>query len=269
MRTLALALALIGIALGLGSCSKREPVTIAFQPLLDSTPFACGDTDGITPQDLRFFVHDVELLDAQGHGTAVQLDEDHHWQHGAVVLLDFENGTDSCDNGTQGTHTTLQGRVPAARYVGLRFKLGVPFESNHADPATAAAPLNIGQMSWGWQGGFKFFRFEGTRRDGGAFRFHLGSTGCEGSIGAIQRCARPNRAVIQVDDFEPGRDVIAFDLAALVKALPKDGVQSCMAEVGDRACGPLFAALGLDLASGEPRGRQSLFVAQRRTGSPP
>ncbi|MBI3782064.1 MAG: metallo-mystery pair system four-Cys motif protein [Deltaproteobacteria bacterium] len=248
------------------ACSRDVAVEVSFVATIHGAPFSCtAAASGFTPFDLRFYVHGIELIDRSGAGSPLTLTDDGVWQSDGVALLDFENGTGSCGDGTMGTHTVLSGHVRAGDYIALRFILGVPFDRNHADPATADAPFNLGRMHWGWQGGYKFLRFEGEGPQGAA-RVHLGSTGCEGTIGNIARCQRPNRAPVRLDGFQPGHNRVQLDLAAL---LPPNGDTasgkrpiSCMSEVDDEGCRSAFAALGLDLQSGEPHGPQKLFSSQ-------
>jgi uncharacterized repeat protein (TIGR04052 family) len=233
-------------------------VQIPFAATIGGVPFSCrAAAGGFTPTDLRFYVHGIELLDRTGKAVAVRLDSDGIWQEEVVALLDFENGEDHCSDGTPGTNTVIRGRVPAAEYRGLRFLVGVPFALNHADPASAAAPLNLGRMHWGWQAGYKFLRFEGAMA-GSAFRLHLGSTGCEGTVGHITGCARPNRVLVDLPAFRPQQSQVRLELGEL----PRQAPGSCMAETDQPSCRAAFALLGLSLASGVPSGTQSLFSAQ-------
>lgn len=239
-------------------------VEIPFVAEIDGAPFSCSTTAaGFAPSDLRFYVHGVELLDRAGKPTALTLNDDGVWQNGSVALLDFETGADNCSDGTRGTNRALRGRLPAGEYSGLRFVIGVPFALNHADPAEAAPPLNLGRLHWGWQAGYKFLRFEGARGDGG-FRLHIGSTGCEGTIGKISNCTHPNRATIELSDFHPGQSVVHLDLGPLLRTAtaPAETVVSCMSEVDDPDCRAPFVLFGLDPDSGEAGGPQKLFTAR-------
>ncbi len=247
-------------------CTRNIAVTIPFVATIHGQPFSCARAaDGFMPFDLRFYVHAVELIDAAGSAVPLRLTNDGIWQKDGVALLDFEDGSGSCSDGTTGTHTILSGNAVDGEYVGLRFIVGVPFDRNHADPATADPPLNFGRMHWGWQGGYKFFRFEGDGPQG-AVRVHLGSTGCEGTIGNITRCQRPDRAPVRIDGFTPGRNRVALELAALLPAgnggRPAAPPLSCMSERGDEGCRAAFAAFGLDLDTGLPHGTQELFSSR-------
>jgi len=250
-------------------CSRRSvPIVIPFAARFGNQPFSCSATvnaagSPFAARDLKLYVSGVQLLAADGSALEVALRDDGAWQNDGVALLDFEDGAGNCVDGTQGTHTELQGMVPAGTYVGVRFTVGVPFARNHANPATAAPPLNLGHMHWGWQAGYKFLRFEGTSAAGSVYRFHLGSTQCEGTIGYITGCARPNRAVIELHGFAPGRTVL-LDLNALLQAVdlaaaPPDAVRGCMGGPDGPDCAEAFAAVGLDLQSGQPIATQHLF----------
>jgi uncharacterized repeat protein (TIGR04052 family) len=241
--------------------AREVPVEIAFVPTWSGETVSCqSPKPGFGLHDLRFYVFDVALLDATGKVSPVKLTHDGAWQTEQVALLDFENGVDGCAGGTAGTHGELVGHVAAGDYVGLRFKLGVPFELNHANPAEADPPLNLGRLHWGWQAGYKFLRFEGAAGDRG-IRFHLGSTGCEGTIGRIRSCARPNRAEIEIDGFRLG-DSVDIDLDALIGGGNAGKTASCMSEPDDDGCAELFAAVGIDLATGKELPAQSLFQAR-------
>jgi uncharacterized repeat protein (TIGR04052 family) len=269
------------VAIGAWAClasactrTPLEPIQIPFAAAINGTPFACDRTyDGLgtrasafSPSDLRFYVHDFALLSPSGHATPVTLVDDGRWQGDGVVLLDFEDGTAHCANGTAGTHTVIQALAPRGDYAGLRFTLGVPFERNHLNPVEAKPPLSLGQMHWGWQAGYKFLRFEGSTTDGHGFRVHLGSTGCEGTFGKIVRCARPDRPTIELDHFRSG-DTVVIDLASVLNGVnlsapPGDATVGCMSEADDPDCAAPLAALGLDVKTGAATSRQHAFAVR-------
>ena len=91
-------------------------------------------------------------------------------------------------------------------------------------------------MSWGWQGGFKFFRADVDSEDYN-FIFHLGSTGCEGTIGDISGCTQSNRAEVTIQNFDPRTDVIIVDAQTLfrgtnVSTNTEDTLSGCMSILG-------------------------------------
>ncbi len=261
LTSLCLALAAVVTA---GGCKVADtPVTLTVQARVGATPFACGQTyapGDWTPTDLRLFVHDVRLLTAGGEEVPLALDDDATWQDGRVALLDFEDGTGACANGTEETRTTITGRAPAGKtYTGVALRVGVPFAANHANPALAAGPLAYTSMHWSWQGGYKFLRM-GARRGDEAWKMHLGSTGCQGTIGAITGCDRPNRPEVMVRGVVPDRDTLVLDVGRVLEgvALKAPG---CMAAPGDPDCERVMANLGLAPASGLPSGPSRVFGA--------
>jgi uncharacterized repeat protein (TIGR04052 family) len=243
--------------------SDGVAVTLNFRGVVGDQDFACGTaytgmgTTGTTwtPSDARLYVHDVHLVDASGAMVPVTLTQDGLWQYDTLALLDFEDKTATCANGTTDVNTQIVGTVPAGTYVGVGFTVGVPFALNHADAATAASPLNLSTMFWSWQSGYKFVRVDGvsTGLPGGAV-FHLGSTMCEADDnGTITACDNPNRAAIHIDSFDPAMDTVLFDIAALFADADLDTNQEqsmsvCMSDPADLDCAPIFASLGLGFA---------------------
>ena len=231
------------------------------------TNFRAGTGDGsYAVSDLKMYITDVELLDAAGTAVPLAFTPDAMWQTETVALLDFEDNTGGCSNGTQATNTTLRGTAPEGTYTGIRFTVGVPFEDNHADPSQATGPLTFTSMHWGWQGGYKFMRVDVTEGEG-AYRLHLGSTGCEGTIGNISACSRTNRPRIELRDFDPTAQSVVLDLDRLFAqtdlAFNTDGTPAgCMAAEDDPDCEGPFAALGLGFQSGDVTGTASAFVVR-------
>ena len=171
-----------------------EPVTIRFRAVAGGQELSCGrkyegigtTKSSISPRDFRFYVHNVRLLTATGQEIPLDLGQDDKWQLDDVALLDFEDGTGSCRNGTAETNRQITGTVPApAKFRGLKFTLGVPYAKNHTDLLSMPAPLNLTAMAWTWNAGRTFARLDftstGTPR---GFAVHLGSTGCTPSTTA-------------------------------------------------------------------------------------
>jgi uncharacterized repeat protein (TIGR04052 family) len=252
-----------------------EAVTIRFQAMVGSEPFACGKTyqgigttgSRIAPRDFRFYVHNVRLVTDSGESVPIELDQDGKWQLDDLALLDFEDATGGCVNGTPDTNDHVAGHVPAGRYTGLRFTVGVPFNKNHTDLTTQPPPLNLTALSWVWNAGRKFARldFSSTGMPRG-YSIHLGSTGCtpnETQITVPTQCRAPNRPEVEIAGFDPSRDVVIADLAALLKDSNVDVNQEhtaagCMSGPEDSDCAPLFANFGLQFG-GKAGGRQTFF----------
>lgn len=228
--------------------------------------------------DLALFVHGLTFLRADGSVIPATLDAS-EWQAENVVLLDFQNKSDSCSGAEKPINTVIKGEVENSEgIVGVRFVLGIPPALNHLDPATVKAPLNAPNMFWGWQGGYKAMRFDvspanGITRPsdpnflGTNFFFHLGSTDCVGdpTLGEDVSCGRVNQAVITLDNFHLESSAVTIDLEALVSALnlEVDTTDSpgCMSAIQDVECESYFTQLGMDLNLGQsvPSLNQSVF----------
>ena len=260
----AVTLALTGLFVS--ACGGSPPagpmtVTIPFHARVGSQAFACGQTYtglGTTgtpyePRDFRVYLHDVRLLATDGTEVPVSLTNDGVWQQDGLVLLDFENKTGLCLNGTPDMNDHLVGTVPAGHYVGLRFKVGVPFGLNHQDASVARSPLNVSTMFWGWQGGYKFIRLDGRTR-GLSHNFHLGSTECQTSgPQQVTSCQHPNVAEVEIPGVDPEQaPAVVLDVATLFAGSNLDVDQpdtapGCMSEQNDNDCAPIFQRLGLGL----------------------
>lgn len=250
-----------------------EPVTIRFAAVVGDLPWRCGQLYqelGVTPaavqpQDLRFFVHGFELVRADGSAEPVVLDDVTGWQANQVALLDFEDGAGKCNTGTPDTRGEVSGTVAQGDYVGLRFSVGVPFSENHKNSALAPAPLAQSSLSWNWQQGYIFLRFEGGT-PAGRYEIHIGSTGCVGTTGNITSCARPDRPVISLPAFDATAQTVIFDVKQLladsdITSNAGDSI-GCASAVTDPDCEGPFGHLGLDLATGAVVEGQDVFRAE-------
>jgi uncharacterized repeat protein (TIGR04052 family) len=205
----------------------------------------------------------------------VELVQDNKWQLDNLALLDFEDGTGACRNGTPDRNAQVTGTVPAGlEYHGLKFTLGVPFEKNHTDLTNMPPPLNLTALAWVWNAGRKFARldFSSTGVPRG-FAIHLGSTGCtpnESQTTVPANCSSPNRAEVSLDHFDPKTDVVVADLAALLRDSNVDEagkmMSGCMSGPTTKACGPLFQHLGLPFPGQETQ-RQDFFRAAHANGA--
>lgn len=281
-------------AMALAACStapytpKATQVSLNFAAQINGQPFACGQRyDGvgvtrssITPSDLRMFVSEVKLLRQDGSAVPVQLTQDGVWQHQSVALLDFENGSGPCRNGTAATNTSVRGQVPAGHYVGVELTVGVPFAQNHQDPTVAPAPLNSTAMFWNWQGGYKFIKFDTTSSGiseqqpaaanamGPVTRYsvHLGSTACAGEskTQAPSACQNPNRMTVRLSPFDPAKNTVVVDMGAVlaqanVDVNAKGTSPGCMSFPKDADCPPVMNALGLAYDGVPASGAQRLL----------
>jgi len=261
---------------------------IRFVGQVNGQPFECGKSytnvgtskSIVTPSDFRMFISDVRLIDANGNAIALQLTQDKTWQVDNVALIDFENGTSHCRNGTGPLNQSVRGTVPHGDYKGIEFTLGVPFVLNHGNPTIAPAPLSSTAMFWNWQGGYKFLKFDmattgqseailpADEQGGGnasGFSVHLGSTVCASAskTTAPGDCKNPNRVTVRFDSFDPAKDVVIADIGAVLANAnvdvnaPKTAV-GCMSFPNDADCPPIMKAFGLPY-DGQPGGVQQFF----------
>jgi uncharacterized repeat protein (TIGR04052 family) len=303
-QTYLLAAACLALSATAAAAQDRQ-ITLTFAGELAGRPFKCGapaENLGLSkataqPADFRFFVSEIEFLRSDGVAVPLRLDQDGMWQYRSVALLDFEDGTGSCSNGTPDRRDRVTGSVPAGDYKGLRFKIGIPFELNHQDPTLAPSPLNLTSMFWTWQGGYKFIKVDfvtkgaltsaatgaaggghhgGTMPSGSArppvaspgFSLHLGSTMCQSPsrTTAPSACANGNRIAVAFDAFDPARNVIVLDPAPVLAGVniemnTPDTSPGCMSFPGDPDCLTVFPRLGL--AYGDRRAEPQALVRLR------
>jgi uncharacterized repeat protein (TIGR04052 family) len=247
-------------------------ISIRFEATVADASFACGRTyddigltkTSVTPQDLRMFVQDLKLVTDQREEVPVQLDVRSPWQSAQVALLDFENGTGSCAlEGDAAMNQLVTGIAPAGSYIGISFVNGVPEEINHADPAGLTAPLqNATALSWGWLTGFRFVKAElrqsGAVETPGLGLVHVGATACSGDpqLGSVS-CVRANRNHILLDRFDPNRNTVTVDAAAIFAGT--DLTQQAECHGAGSFCDTMFEALGIDIGTGQPSGGQTVF----------
>lgn len=210
--------------------------------------------------DFRLFVHDVELVRAGGERVPFRLTDDGVWQREGVALLDFEDGSGSCETGSFETNLALRGEAPPHDdYTGIAFTVGVPERLNHLDAATAAAPFNTPGLWWSWQGGYKYLKVDiATEGHPNGYFFHLGGTNCAGTPAEGFECQHANLGRIEL--ASSGLGPIVIDASSFYRDLDlselpdgeTDLVPGCMASSRDPECPAMFQALGLTF-EGEPR----------------
>ncbi len=242
---------------------RNRRVEIRFRGFVNGANFRCGETYqnvGIGPvtayrvNDFRFYLHDVVLLTQDRTRVPVELIPDNRWQVNDTVMIDLEDG---CLNGTPEMNPQIIGEVPEDTYRSICFKLGLPFDENHADLAVSPAPLNASGMLWNWRAGRKFVRFDGVGDPGGlnqSFHIHLGSTECPGTSGnapPIAACGFANVAEICLNNFNPDRHTIAVDGGRVlansnVTVNTPQTSSGCMSGNNDPECIAIMPRLGLD-----------------------
>jgi len=273
---------LLGLA-WLASQPREVPGEINFRAILNNKDVECGSTTYTLPgtqtvqmRDLRFFIQEARLIQFDGSKRKVTITPRDNFQivdgENTVSLLDFTRvGSGRCTGTSDdaNTNTKITGNFPKGNYKGIEFDIGVPPKLNHIDPSQQAStsPLKSATgLTWNWQAGYKFIRFELTATGGTNQNFvlHLGSTNCTGDINAgTVTCANSYRPTIVVEPsggFNPDTDTITMDLDEIFRGnggVPTgayaDGTAlSCM-PIGNGAgnngtpttCGPILRNLGL------------------------
>lgn len=244
-------------ALAAGCRPAPAPIDIAFEVRFDGRSFNCSSpVDGAALTDLRFYVHDLRVRNGDAL-IDLQLIDDGRWQDGRVALLDFEDGKDTCVNGSSAVNRTVRALLPAphARADEFEFTIGVPAELNHENPLLAPPPRNLTAMHWHWRTGYKFLR-AGVETAADTAWMHLGSARCTRSAEGGFGCDGANRPRVRLRDFDLTSDVVVVDLARLFGPTLGDGkpwkCESGAAE--EDACRLAFAELGLDATTGEVLG---------------
>jgi uncharacterized repeat protein (TIGR04052 family) len=248
------------------SDTTSQNVTVQFAATVNDSPFVCGETysgvsktlpDSYKVDDFRLYLHDVALVKSDGQKVSVNLTQDGKWQYQNVAMLDFENG---CLNGTSEMNSQIMGTLTndGSAYQGICFKLGVPFELNHINDATANSPLNMSGMLWSWTTGRKFVRIDGIGDPEGinqSYLVHLGSTGCVDSDSSGGEpdgpCTYPNMPEICFDNFDVTKDIITADAGALLKEAnltynTPDTSAGCMSGNNDPECIDVMPQFGID-----------------------
>lgn len=266
-------------------------VTIPFAAEIGGKPFSCSETFaglGSTAAeaqavDFRLFVSEAAMVKADGSLQPIALEQDGQWQLDGLALLDFEDASGNCANGTAGTNSTLRGTVPEGDYTGLVFTIGVPFAQNHGDPTLLPSPLNITAMFWNWQNGYKFVRIDllptammgmtaeaGAEAGGGhgmakGWFLHLGSTMCDAAskTEAPTACANENRMAIRLEGFDPSANTVVIDPAPVLAEADltvnaPETSPGCMSFPKDADCMTVMGKLGLPYMD-VPAGTQSLI----------
>ncbi|MEG5000737.1 MbnP family copper-binding protein [Microcoleus sp. B4-D4] len=288
------------------TAAETQEIEIKFSATVGEKSFNCGESYSnlgtsaatVTPTDFRFYVSEVALIDGSGKAVPLTLKQDGKWQHQNVALLDFENKSGDCANGTVEIRDRVIGTIPKGNYKGLQFTLGVPFTLNHEDASLAPSPLNLTSLWWNWRGGYKFLRIDmknqmadknpdgksgtesrqiahnagnhGSSHGGGlhGFMIHLGSTGCkaEGNNQKPTSCANPNKSKVIFSNFDSTKNTVIADLNSLVSQTNLTANQAntppgCMSEPKDGDCAGIMKNLGLPFGD-QPAAGQTFFKIQ-------
>lgn len=264
----------VGIALGAAaSAALNHTYRIRFEAMVGPREFHCGSAYSgvgrsratVTPEYFRFYVSQVKLIDASGKRVPLILQQDGVWQQRDVAFLSFEDPGSDCANGSPQQREEIAGSAPPGNYTGIEFTLGVPDDLDHADATIAQSPLNLSDMFWSWQDGYKFLRFDARIESGGqssAYIFHLGSTGCT-MADRLAHCDSPNRSTVILTGFDPDKNIVVADVSSMFRDadlsdLARKG--GCMSGAAD-ACQPVMRDLGVAFR-GQPAAKQRLFFVK-------
>ncbi|QRK04657.1 metallo-mystery pair system four-Cys motif protein [Archangium violaceum] len=272
------ALLLLSVLPLLQACERpftvvRFSAQVGEQPLRCATSYPNIGKSGTPIEliDFKLYVRDVTLVRANGERHPLILEQDGTWQVDSIAMLDFADGTGTCEAGGPETRMEVVGRAPDFDdYTGLEFKLGVPEEQNHLNGPTRPPPLNVPKMFWSWQGGYKFLGLDLRTPRYEQWVFHLGASGCTGSPAEGYSCAATNQATVSLSGFNPTNNQVVLDVAALLadSALDHvidnktDFVAGCMSGRTDPECPALFEKVGL-AADGTPQAVPASFIRVR------
>lgn len=252
--------------------------SIHFQAMVGSESANCsGSYTGFGPKhdqafhfaDLRFYVHSIELIADDGKSVPVEIVDESPWQRAGVALLDFEDHSHGCNNGTSETRTFVTTTAPSGNYSKIRFVLGVPFALNHQDRSSAEPPLAFSSLFWNWQSGYIFFRADLVTENTAppsSFFVHLGSTGCDGNpLGNVTHCEQPNLATIELAHFDPEHSAVVLDVGELIGSTDltfntPGTAAGCMSALNDSECSQIFASFGLPFGTTTPKMETAFHV---------
>lgn len=224
------------------SCSleRKTPINITFELHNAQNP------QQNTVQTLRFYLHNISLINQKGTAIPVELEQHEPHQYHNVALLTLTPNA-------QSRQATVRGYIPKGLYQDIHFTLGLPFALNHANPLKAPSPLNLGELFWSWQLGYKFLRLDMTTIHG-PWSLHLGSTGCHSPSPLrppANACEQPNLVHIRLKNFNPTHDTIRFNLDRLLEESENNAQENCTGNFRNSGyCRHTLQHFGLDADNG-------------------
>lgn len=256
-----LLLVLVAPALLLGCVGERQ-IAIQFVAQVRDEPLRCDaiyeeiGASGTTLQllDFKAYVRSVALVRENGDRYPLLLKQDGRWQRETLAMLDFEDGTGTCNTGSPEIRTEVVGRVPDFDdYTGVEFTLGVPPELNHRNVEWVDPPLDVPSMWWSWTNGYRFLRLDVRSGGNRPYAFHVRADGCTGTPDIGVNCSAENQGTLFLEGFVPGQSRVVFELAALFAHTDfessgdgmTDPVAGCLSSADDPECASLFAQIGL------------------------
>ncbi|NRA82479.1 MAG: metallo-mystery pair system four-Cys motif protein [Gammaproteobacteria bacterium] len=279
-------------------------VTIQFSAVKGDLAVGCDEMvaelgpkeqDSVGINDIRFFVGDLSLFDANGQEITVELDSNdfqYSDDNGSVALIDLtDDTTNYCEyGGTAATNYQITLDASDTQINKISFKVGVPqamMKAIIANNTTETAPKPLNSMFWTWASGYRHFMFNFDIVSGAGVEsmgaIHLGSHGCGGDSSKIltdkEQCDRINTPQVTLDNFNPAEQKIVMDLGKLFKdvtfttdELDQDGnvvgqrpSVRCHASPIDKQpdCGPILSNFGIDHLTGDSdASKQTVFYAK-------
>ena len=235
--------------------NNSQAINLDFAAKINSSVLVCNDnTESIgtapTLADIKHFslyISQLEVASATGDFMPIVLDES--------TTADVEKGISLlafC--GTDLKNSSISGSVATANKISrVRFTIGVPEKYNHLDASKTDGILSTEiAMHWNWTAGYKH-----ARMDVAGWNIHLGSTACsgEGRADGSSICSNGNRPTYTFENVDLTKDQIEFDYADLVinsdvATNTENTGSGCMSASTDPECSAVFAALALDLSTG-------------------
>jgi len=218
-------------------------ISLRFKAVDGSSEIGCDSTVkglGIGGQysmgmsDLRFYVSNISLYDAQGEKIAAEMaasEFQYKDDSGDVALVDLtSNVSGSCTNtaiafaeGTQRVNNEVILLSDRSDIASVSFDVGVPqplMKRVVRDFSIEGAPSPLGEMYWSWASGYRHFvlnfSVKSRQDESGEGYLHLGSRDCGGD-GAValtdrEQCGFVNTPSVRLEGFDPTNNVITVDI---------------------------------------------------------
>lgn len=153
MKNISLFVALATLSL---SSALAVPVSLELKLMNGDKPFQFGQPlqlkngQQLNVELIKMYVSDVALVKSNGSEVPVK----------GINLMKLKAGQKAI---------LFKGDAPRGDYRGVRFNIGLPRAINHAEAATAKAPLSVEDgMFWAWNSGYVFMGIEGKTKVAGA-----------------------------------------------------------------------------------------------------
>ncbi len=237
--------------------------------------------------DLRFYVSNLKLNDAEGHALVATLDEN-DFQYasdaGSVSLFDLTgNSAGTCAGnaiafaeGTARTNSAITGTAIVERVRSVSFDVGVPqavMQDVIANHSAEGAPSPLNELQWTWASGYRHFvmnfAVEGAAGDAGEGYVHLGSRDCGPADGLAledrEACGFVNTPQVVLDGFDLLTNKVVLDVPAVLagldfvspiydldtfEVLGEGAGVECHSSPMQSDCASVFESFGLDEESG-------------------